>query len=483
MPKRNLIWIVAVLLAALVVTWTARNHWPVINSHGLGAPSPLDQAAKNIRENWLGEIDAQELRTVALTAMVDLLDEHSSYMTPAEVRLLASRLEGTVHGFGLTLARIDGDTVVVAPLFNSPAYHAGILPGDRILSIDGLPVDEAMPGPWDVGSDGLPRVATSLCSICPQPDKPNRDEPVELTIVRDGKQLPPVVLHRQKFAIETVTGLGRGEDGRWIYTIDQDSGIAYVRISELANKATADDLLRAMREMPHADKLILDLRDNPGGPLDVAVSIADMFLSAGPIVTQLSRTADPGNYIAHKSGTFFPDIAMVVLVNAGTASAAEIVAGALADNGRAVLLGEPTLGKRTIQEMLPLPGGGQLILTTSRYVFGLGDADDSRLPGLVDHQPIIPHVRAVARDDLSVAIRRGRMIAALGPHNKAAHRLGGRCPPAAELTPQELLAVPVALDAQLARAIDLLNSPQRMQDILTPSRSDENANQIDETGR
>ena len=469
MPKRNLIWIAAILLAAMLIPWGMRNHWPSGGVNGWGTPSPSGHAARLIRENWLGEIDEDDLHRVALQAMVDKLDEHTSLMSPEAVGELARRLEGTVNGFGLALYEADGATVVAAPVFNSSAYHAGILPGDRIVAINGRPAESVLPPGWGRGGDSRPRAYAPLCSIYAAGEE-SGDE-VELTIVRSGRQLPPVTLRRRKSPLETVTGLARGEDGRWIYAVDRAGQVAYIRISEFTNRSTADDLQRVMRELPHIRKLVVDVRDNPGGPLDVAVGIADMFLREGPIVTQLSAKSPPREYVAGKDLAFHPDVAVVVLINAGTASAAEIVAGALAYNARAVLVGEPTNGKRTIQEMLPLPGGWQLNLTTSRYVFGATVADQPPRPGLVGHQPIAPQAPVEMVPEQALELRRLRMVAALGPHTKAAHLLGGPFPRDLEPDPQTVLAELIEMDVQLREAADLLNSPEQMEEILEAARA------------
>jgi len=476
MPKRNLIWIAAILLAAMLIPWGMRNHWPSASVNGWGTPSPSGHAARLIRDNWLGEIDEDDLHRVALQAMVDQLDEHTSLMSPEAGGELARRLEGTINGFGLALYEADGAAVVVAPVFNSPAYHVGILPGDRIVAINGRPAESVLPSGWGRGGDGRPRAYAPLCSIYAAGEE-SGDE-IELTIVRSGRQLPPVALRRRKSPLKTVTGLARGEDGRWIYAVEQATGapddageVGYIRISEFTNRSTADDLQRVMRELPHIRKLVVDLRDNPGGPLDVAVGIADMFLREGPIVTQLSAKSPPREYAAGKDLAFHPDVAVVVLINGGTASAAEIVAGALAYNARAVLVGEPTNGKRTIQEMLPLPGGWQLNLTTSRYVFGPTVADQPDRPGLVGHQPIAPQAPVEMTPEQAVALCRLRMVAALGPHAKAAHLLGGPCPPDLEPDPQAVLAELIEMDVQLREAADLLDSPEQMEEILEAARA------------
>ena len=470
MPKRNLIWIAAILLAAVATMWVTRRQFPRISGNGWGGdPSPLAQADQLIHDNWAGRINEEAMYRAALAAMAYTLDEHSSYMPPETMRALSRQLEGTAYGFGLVIGECDSGVEIVAPQFDSPAHRAGILPGDVIAAIDGVPALVALPESWIVGNDGQPRTSVTFVRACGT--RSDNDERIELTILRNGVQLAPITLKMGEFAIETVSGLGRDENGQWVYAVDETDGVAYVRISEFANSRTADDLQRVMRELTHTRKLILDLRDNPGGPLDAAVNIADMFLQDGPIVTQLFPNAQPREYIASGGNTYYPDIAMVVLVNSGTASAAEIVAGALAHNGRAVLLGEGTRGKRAIQEMFPLPGGlGQLNLSTSGYAFRRARENERLEPEQIDDQPIAPQVPVCADPDHVRELRRLRLIAALGPHLKAAHRLGEPCPPALEQDPHTLVQELIYLDVQLTEAIDLLNSPQRMKAILRQAR-------------
>lgn len=455
MPKRNLIWIGAVLLAAVVAMWLMRNPRSGVNGNGWGAPSPLAEADRLIHDHWVGSIDEEAMYQAALAAMAYTLDEYSSYIPPEKAQLLDLRLaEGKVYGFGLELGEIDGAIEVVAPRSDSPADGAGILPGDIITEING----EA--------TAGMP-----LCDVRARLAGGDGQKMVELTIVRNGVQLAPITLKMEKFAIETVSGLGRGKDGRWVHMIDEASGIAYIRISEFTEQTTADDLQRVMRELQQAPKLILDLRDNPGGSLEAAVNIADMFLRDGPIITKLFADAPPEERSARAGSTYYPDVAMVVLANSDTASAAEIVAGALAYNGRAVLLGQATKGKRSIQEVFPLPGGlGQLNLTTSRYVFGQARADERLQPGPIDNQPVPPQVPVEADPDIVRQLRRLRLVAALGPHSKTAHRLADTGPQARQPDRQVLLQQLIALDVQLTEAVNLLNSPQKMEAILQQAR-------------
>lgn len=448
MPKRNLIWIVSILLAVLVTMWASRNHHSPISRND-GDSSALIHADKVIHENSLILPDDREMYAPAIKALVAELDEHSSYVWPDMTRSFSRRLDGVACGLGLEVIKADGDVVVAAARFNSPAHREGILPGDKIVKINGAPVG-----------------SMSLCDVQTILDRGAPGTRVELEIVRNGIRLSPVELKMREFAIETVTGLVRGAEGQWIYAVGPANGVTYIRIGEFISKGTADDFQQAMR-VTGAQKLILDLRDNPGGPLADAVSIADMFLESGSIVTQVSRKGPPRHYVARGPGTYYPDIPVVVLINSATASAAEIVAGALAYNGRAVLLGEPTMGKRSIQEMFPLPDGlGQLNLTTSYYVFGELDSNTELVQSPALHQPIVPQVPVAADAKAAQQLRLIRLSAAMGPHLEAAHRLGGQCPEAFEPRPEDAVQQLIALDHQLARAIRLVSDPQEMSAIL-----------------
>ncbi|HWN07177.1 MAG TPA: S41 family peptidase, partial [Steroidobacteraceae bacterium] len=282
------------------------------------------------------------LMSNAIRGMVGELDPHSAFMDQDEFEDLKIATEGNYSGIGVEVTAEDGVLTVIAPLDDSPAARAGIRPGDAILAIDGQllrsePLDHAIkrirgePGTvvkLDIGREPLPK-------------------PLELTIER-----AVVSVHSVRFDM-------------------LEPGYGYLRISQFS-ETTGPDTLAAIRALEdeaggELRGLVLDLRNNPGGVLDAAVEVSDAFLEDGTIVTAEGRSAESRFRMEALDGDLSRGAPIAVLVNGGSASAAEIVAGALRDNGRAKILGQKTFGKGSVQTVLPLEDGQALKLTTSRY--------------------------------------------------------------------------------------------------------------------
>ena len=440
MPRRNLIWILIILAATGVGMWLAQM-WP--DPQRPPRPESLEsvhEVHELIGRNYLGEVTDRQLQQGAIRGMVETLDGVSSYVPPGQLETFSDHMRGVIHGFGLKLEPAeDGAIVVVAPLFGSPAHDAGILPGDRIVAVDNE----------DVATMTFDQLLVSLTH-------PARDD-VELSIVRAHRPLTPVRLRRRQFRIETVTGLCRDADQRWIHVIDPDHAFVYVRISEFVT-ATAEEFHQVFRGFSAAEAIILDLRDNPGGLLQAAVGIADLMLTDGPIVTVWSPRAEPRHYQARSTGTTV-NVPVVVLVDTRTASAAEIVAGALQANVRAVLIGQPTRGKASVQTMYRLPNAmGQINITTCRYALGEG-ADEPVA------QPVVPDVTvavsAAEREELS----RLRWVSALGPQALNVPDQPTTAETQADV-PEPDLDRQIEMDPQLSAALELLRTPGAVENIL-----------------
>ncbi|MDY6914631.1 MAG: S41 family peptidase [Planctomycetota bacterium] len=440
MPKRNLIWIVAIIAAAVVVAWVTRSPRPADYSRSGRAPlAPPARTHRLIRENYYLPVDDKTLHRGAVRGMVRQLDEFSSYIPPERVDEFSHRVRGLQRGLGLRLEIAAGAVTVVGPLPGSPAHRASLTYGDRIVAIDGEKPDGLT----------LREVRRLLDGEI--------DTPVVLTVIRSGaEQQETIELLRDEFPLETVLGCYRDHIGRRVYAIDPQTGLIYVRIREFVQN-TAEEFQRAFRQLSGIRGLILDLRDNPGGRLAAAVEAADMFISKGVIVTKLTRQSAPRIYQAHNEGTF-PPIPMVVLINGRTASAAEIVAGALRFRDRAVLVGSRTRGKGCVQTMFPLQGNlGQINLTTSEFCFEQ-DRRITRRPGSdvwgVDpHEPVV--ISPAQREALEWLWARAEV---LPPEAE---------PPQAHSARQRrMLAKWVKADPQLARAVRLIRSPKRLDAIL-----------------
>jgi carboxyl-terminal processing protease len=295
-----------------------------------------------IHHDYVDKTDDHTLMSNAIRGMVGELDPHSAFMDKDEFEDLKIATEGNYSGIGVEVTAEDGVLTVIAPLDGSPAARAGIRPGDTILSIDGRllrsePLEEA------IGSiRGDPGTVVKL-GIGREP----LPQPLEFSIVR-----AMVSVHSVRYDM-------------------LEPGFGYLRISQFSETTGPDtqDAIRAL-EREAGGKLrglVLDLRNNPGGVLDAAVEVSDAFLEEGTIVSAEGRSPESCFRMEAMDGDLSRGAPIAVLVNEGSASAAEIVAGALRDNGRAKLLGQKTFGKGSVQTVLPLEDGQALKLTTSRY--------------------------------------------------------------------------------------------------------------------
>ncbi|HAM32980.1 MAG TPA: peptidase S41 [Deltaproteobacteria bacterium] len=294
-----------------------------------------------IQSSYVEEVNVDNLVKGAVTGMVQTLDPHSSYLTPDMLKQVEVETKGAFGGLGIEIGTKDGFLTVIAPIEDTPAARAGILAGDKIIRIENESTKN-----MNV-MDAVKRL---------------RGEPgtkVTITISRESLPEPKVfTLTRDIIKVKSVRSKSMGD------------GIGYIRLAQFQQDShqEVDRALQGfLKEKEGMKGLILDLRNNPGGLLDQAVRIADEFVDSGLIVYTDGRVeAQKTKYAAHKEGTYagFP---IVVLVNAGSASASEIVAGALQDHGRAIIIGQRTFGKASVQTILPLDDGSALRLTTARY--------------------------------------------------------------------------------------------------------------------
>ncbi|MGX9727716.1 MAG: S41 family peptidase [Candidatus Electronema sp. VV] len=291
-----------------------------------------------VQKHYVDEVAGSEVMLGAVNGMLSALDPHSSYLTPKEFKELQEETSGRFGGVGIEVAVRDGVLTVVAPIVGTPAYLQGIKSGDQLAKINGEPVSEL-----------TLNEATSLLR-----GKPG--EKVTLTVRRDGQQLD-FTLVRALIPQHSVTAA------------ELAPGFHYLQISTFQN-ATAADFKKALSEAGKKQPLkglILDLRNNPGGLLDQAVLVADMLLEQGLIVSVKSREQERSQPFAAEPGEGKYSGPLAVLVNEGSASASEIVAGALQDHKRALIIGTKTFGKGSVQTVVPLPGEAGLRLTTARY--------------------------------------------------------------------------------------------------------------------
>ena len=313
----------------------------------------MAEVMDRVRRDYVEPIDDMELMDSAIRGMVSGLDRRSEFLDAEEYRNIRNSTSGKYSGVGLEVSTQDGAILVIAPIDDTPAQRAGIESGDEIIEIDGVSVRHGEL------NDAIGKMRGHAGTV--------------LTIkVRRQDYDDPLTFHltRQKIKVASVR-----------HEVLQPS-YGYVRLSQF-NESTADELSRAIDEM--TDKvqeqtgemltgLILDLRNNPGGILDAAVEVSDLFLDQGIIVTANGRT--PESRFRHDAeiGDIMDGAVVVVLVNGGSASASEIVAGALQDHGRALIIGTTTFGKGLVQTVMPLSKGRAIKLTTSHYYTPSGDS-------------------------------------------------------------------------------------------------------------
>ena len=298
-----------------------------------------------IRSSYVEPVDDKTLLQYAIDGMLSNLDPHSDYLLPEDFSELQEHTTGKFGGLGIEVGIEEGLIKVVTPIDDTPAEKAGIEAGDFIVSLDGEPVREM--------------------SLTDAIDK-MRGEPgtdIELSIRRKGEQeLLEFVLTRAEIKVASVRSESLGD------------GIGYLRITQFQDKSGAE-LVKAIKKLQDKAKdslqplngLVLDLRNNPGGVLDAAVEVSDAFLNSGLIVYTEGRITESDFRYSATETTIAEDIPLIVLINGGSASASEIVAGALQDHKRAVIVGTQSFGKGSVQSVLPIGGNKAIKLTTARY--------------------------------------------------------------------------------------------------------------------
>ncbi len=301
----------------------------------------FSETFKRAKTDYVEEVPDQKLIEYAINGMLSSLDPHSSYLNEEMFKEMQEQTKGEFGGLGIEVTMDNGWIKVISPIDDTPAYKAGIKAGDYITHIDGTAV--------------LGQTLTEAVDKMRGPVKTK----VKLTIRRKGQDAFDVTLERAVVKIRSV----RSED---------KGNVGYIRISSFS-ETTTDDVKKAVEkaQKEHKDNLagfVLDLRNNPGGLLDQAVSVTDLFLDEGEIVSTRPRRPEEIQRYSATKGDIIKDIPIVVLINEGSASAAEIVAGALQDHKRAVVVGTRSFGKGSVQTVIPVSSGiGAIRLTTARY--------------------------------------------------------------------------------------------------------------------
>ena len=415
---------------------------------------------ERVRAEYVEPVSDKQLIEAAINGMLTSLDPHSNFLNADEFQDMQSQTKGSFGGLGIEVTMENGVVKVVSPIDDTPAAKAGVQAGDLIIAIDGKPI-----------------VNMSLTEAV---DKMRGPVGSDITItVRRGETEPfDLTLARATIPVESV---------RW----RTEGDIGYIRITSFTER-TEDGLKRGIADIKGklGDKLqgyVLDLRNDPGGLLDQAIAVSDAFLDKGEIVSTRSRKADQAQRYNATPGDLADGLPLVVLINGGSASASEIVAGALQDHRRAVVLGTQSFGKGSVQTIIPLPGHGAMRLTTARYytpsgrsIQQLGITPDIEVqPARIEE---IAQMRGYREADLKGALNNDNSGGQSGTKPPSGDQSGGKQPtgnqsqggqpqggqkapasgpataPGAASPPNDGAAdaKPQDVDYQLSRALDLL---------------------------
>ncbi len=350
MPARNLVWVLIVATIALLL-W---NGPDVIARRETVYElfSPLVDVRAEVHKRYVEEVDDAVLMRGAVEGMLHSLDPFSTYLSPDDYPRFKQHQAGKFGGIGIEVGLKNGVLTVISPMENTPAFRAGILADDRILEIDGEPTDHMT-------------LADAVQKLMGAPGSP-----VSMKVYHTlTDQTETVSITRAQIEVASVLGWQRDADNQWDYWLDPQNKIAYVRISGFLDNtaATFNQVMQKLLDQG-ANALVMDLRFNPGGSLPAAVAVADRFLNSGTIVSVRGRWRAEEVYKANQENTL-PDFPMAVLVNEQSASGAEIVAGALRDHERAVVIGKRTYGKGSVQEVIELGTGNSAIKLTTAYYY------------------------------------------------------------------------------------------------------------------
>lgn len=376
---------------------------------------------EQVKAKYVEEVDDKQLIEAAINGMLTSLDPHSSYLNMDNFEEMQVDTRGEFGGLGIEVTMEDGFVKVISPIYDTPAEKAGLQPGDFITHIDGTAI----------------RGLTLNDAVEMMRGKVNTD--IVLTIIRKGEQAPfDVTLTRAVIKIQSV----RAE-------VKEDIG--YIRITKF-NEQTFSGLQRAITDMrdqigPEIKGLVIDLRNNPGGLLDQAISVSDAFLDKGEIVSTRPRDTQNTERYNARSGDLAEGLPMIVLINDGSASASEIVAGALQDHRRAIIMGTRSFGKGSVQTILPMPGNVALRLTTARYYTPSGKSIQE--VGIVP-DIIVPQARV---ESIEGDTRRSEASLNGALRNEDAHTNDTEKDANSRRDQAEQLAID---DYQLSRALDMI---------------------------
>lgn len=328
------------------------------------AYNKLTKIINTVEAYYVDDININEIIDKAIEGLMTNLDAHSAYLTEKKFKDLKVQTDGEFGGLGITIGMKDGALTIIAPLDDTPAQKAGLKSGDVILKINGestlnMSIDDAV----NI-MRGKPKTSVNLTIV-----RSGESKPLDFTITRDIIKVKSV--HSRKI------------DG---------TNYLYIRVNSF-DKNVAQSVLEELKKSKNVAGIILDLRNNPGGLLNQAVGLSDLFIKSGVIVSQKGKIKEENVEYKADGKAPYPDLPIVVLVNGGTASASEIVSGALQDHDRAIIVGENTFGKGSVQVVLPIDKNEAIKLTTAKYYLPSGRTIQAVgiKPDIVVHPGAVPN--------------------------------------------------------------------------------------------
>lgn len=387
---------------------------------------------ETVREKYVDEVTDKDLIEYAVKGMLSNLDAHSEFMTAKDFDDMKVQTSGEFGGLGIEVTMEDGLVKVVSPIDDTPAFKAGVKPGDLVTHLDRKPI---------IGMNLNEAVDTMRGKV---------GSKIELTIRREGAN-EPIFLTIKRDIIKIQSARAR---------IEGNGDVGYIRITTF-NQNTYDGLKEAFDKIKKDSKgklvgYVLDLRNNPGGLLDQAIAVSDAFLSEGEIVSTRGRNDEAIKRDNALPGDLADGLPVVALINGGSASASEIVAGALQDHRRAVLMGTKSFGKGSVQTVIPTPEGGAMRLTTARYFTPSGRSIQAKG---IEPDILVEPAKIEKLEDLTISESdlKGALANPDGeekPKPKFTPKDDEQSADGKKLTPEEEMA---KQDYQLARAVDLLH--------------------------
>jgi len=434
-PKRHMRKVMMVSALLLVLTLSlgggvaSKSNDPAATYENLRL---FTEVLSIVQSQYVDEVPAKDIVYSAIKGTLRGLDPHSSFLDPEMYREMQVETTGSFGGLGIEITLRDDILTVVAPIDGTPAFRAGIQPGDRIVKIEGLSTKDMQL------TDAVKRMR----------GKPGTK--ITITVVREGWAEPKdFEITREQIQVQSVRNQ------------EIEPGIEYIRLRQFQER-TASDMEGALEKFTKNGKiqgLVLDLRNNPGGLLTSAVEVAERFLEPGQLVVYTEgRVRNQNMRFQANARKIYSGFPIVVLVNQGSASASEIVAGALQDWGRGIVLGTTTFGKGSVQTIIPLSDGSGLRLTTAKYFTPKGRTIHGKgvTPDIIVDLPKASPATAAAPD---AARPEGK-----GDNGKGEGGKGDPSKPAVEGKPED-----IKRDAQLQRALDLLKAMRILDKTRTPT--------------